>query len=72
MNYIKGSKKGKTIGIFPKDNYKSPFVEAWKSAVKKESFDTVSKIYDVMIVSINIKKSLIYYNGIITPYNKSV
>lgn len=41
MNIIKGSKKGKTTGLFTKDNYKSAFAEAWKAALKKENFETV-------------------------------
>lgn len=42
MDVIKDSKKGKTTGVFAKDNYKSAFAEAWKAAIKKESFETVS------------------------------
>ncbi|XP_058807704.1 FACT complex subunit spt16 isoform X2 [Phymastichus coffea] len=41
INIIKNSKNGKAIGVFPKDNYKSTFVEAWKAVLKKENFETV-------------------------------
>ena len=42
MEVIKGSKNGKTIGVFLKDSFKSPFFDAWKSAVKKEEFEQVN------------------------------
>lgn len=38
---IKGSKDGKTLGVFAKDNFSGPFVEAWKKTVKSENFQTV-------------------------------
>ncbi|KAJ8681349.1 hypothetical protein QAD02_017136 [Eretmocerus hayati] len=41
VGIIKDSRKGKTVGVFAKDNYKSAFAEAWKSAFKKESFETI-------------------------------
>ncbi|OXU23767.1 hypothetical protein TSAR_000965 [Trichomalopsis sarcophagae] len=41
MDIIRGSKKGKTTGLFTKDNYKSAFAEAWKAALKKENFETI-------------------------------
>lgn len=39
---MKDSKNGKTMGVFVKDNCKSAFVEAWKAALKKEDFESVS------------------------------
>ncbi|XP_057672853.1 FACT complex subunit spt16 [Diorhabda carinulata] len=38
---IKESKKGKTLGVFSKDNYGGSFVEGWKAVVKKQDFQTV-------------------------------
>lgn len=38
---IKGSKKGKTIGVFSKDNYPGVFMDSWRATVKKENFQTV-------------------------------
>ncbi|XP_026473184.1 FACT complex subunit spt16 [Ctenocephalides felis] len=38
---IKNSKKGKCIGIFPKENYKGEFCEGWKAALKKHDFENV-------------------------------
>lgn len=41
IEVIKGSKKGKTLGVFSKENYPGAFMDAWRSALKSESFDTV-------------------------------
>ncbi|XP_034175937.1 SPT16 homolog, facilitates chromatin remodeling subunit dre4 isoform X2 [Osmia lignaria lignaria] len=38
---IKQSKKGKTLGVFSKENYPGAFMDAWRAALKSESFDTV-------------------------------
>lgn len=38
---IKGSKEGKTIGVFAKDSFSGPFVEAWKKTLKSENFQNV-------------------------------
>uniref|UniRef100_A0A0A9XBE9 FACT complex subunit n=1 Tax=Lygus hesperus TaxID=30085 RepID=A0A0A9XBE9_LYGHE len=38
---IKGSRNGKTIGVFAKDVFSGPFVEAWKKATKGENFQNV-------------------------------
>jgi hypothetical protein len=45
IDIIKKSKKGKTTGIFSKDNYKSGFAEAWKIAIKRENFDNVNLLF---------------------------
>lgn len=37
---ISESKNGKTLGVFPKDNYAGPFMDAWRAVVKKENFQT--------------------------------
>ncbi|KAK0174573.1 hypothetical protein PV327_010331 [Microctonus hyperodae] len=41
IKIIKASKKGKTLGVFSKENYDGAFMVAWKAALKPESFDTV-------------------------------
>ncbi|KAK0081424.1 hypothetical protein PV325_012213 [Microctonus aethiopoides] len=41
IKIIKGSKKGKTLGVFTKENYDGSFMVAWKAALKPESFDTI-------------------------------
>ncbi|XP_043248996.1 FACT complex subunit spt16 isoform X1 [Colletes gigas] len=41
IEVIKQSKKGKMIGIFSKENYPGAFMDAWRAALKPESFDTV-------------------------------
>jgi len=38
---IKKSKKGKTIGVFAKENYPGSFIESWKKAVKNAGFEQV-------------------------------
>ncbi|BES95500.1 FACT complex subunit (SPT16/CDC68) [Nesidiocoris tenuis] len=38
---IKGSRNGKTIGVFTKDNFSGPFIEAWKKASKNENFQNI-------------------------------
>ncbi|XP_078042297.1 SPT16 homolog, facilitates chromatin remodeling subunit dre4 isoform X3 [Augochlora pura] len=41
IEVIKESKKGKTLGVFSKENYPGAFMDAWRAALKSESFDTV-------------------------------
>lgn len=41
MEVIKSSKKGSTLGIFSKENYPGPFMDAWRKALKEENFETV-------------------------------
>lgn len=38
---IKDSRKGKTLGVFSKDNYPGEFMQAWRGAISKEEFETV-------------------------------
>lgn len=33
--------KGKTVGVFVKDNFQGQFVDEWKNAFEKESFEKV-------------------------------
>merc|ERR1719445_2443894 len=41
LESIKGSKGGKVLGGFAKDNFPGPFMESWREALKKESFQSV-------------------------------
>ncbi|XP_008559300.1 FACT complex subunit spt16 isoform X2 [Microplitis demolitor] len=41
IDVIKGSKKGKTLGVFSKENYPGAFMDAWRAAIKPHSFDTI-------------------------------
>ncbi|RLU21260.1 hypothetical protein DMN91_005633 [Ooceraea biroi] len=41
IEVIKQSKKGKTLGVFSKENYPGAFMDAWRAALKNESFDTI-------------------------------
>lgn len=36
---IKGSKNGKVVGNFPKENYPGEFMDSWRAVFKKESFE---------------------------------
>lgn len=39
---LKKSGKGKSLGVFIKDNFPGPFIEAWKEALKDQNFEKVS------------------------------
>jgi hypothetical protein len=45
IDALKGSKHGKTLGVFSRDNYPGPFMDMWRAALKKEHFETVSFIF---------------------------
>lgn len=47
---IKSSKNGKSVGIFGKEKYPGPFMDAWKTEFDKGGFETV-----------NISCSFIFY-----------
>lgn len=51
IEIIKQSKKGKTLGVFSKENYPGAFMDAWRATLKSESFDTVC---DVLFLTYNI------------------
>lgn len=38
---IKGSKNGKSVGIFGKEKYPGTFLDAWRAEFDKEHFETV-------------------------------
>lgn len=50
---MKQSKKGKTLGVFSKENYPGAFMDAWRATLKNESFDTVSKQNDEVFYYMN-------------------
>lgn len=41
INSMRESKSGKTVGVFQKDNFQGQFVDEWKNAFAKESFEKV-------------------------------
>jgi nucleosome binding factor SPN SPT16 subunit len=41
MDAVRASKKGKTIGTFAKDKFPGSFMELWRDALKKASFESV-------------------------------
>ncbi|RUS80854.1 hypothetical protein EGW08_011373 [Elysia chlorotica] len=41
IDYIKKSKKGKTIGEFSKDKYPGELMDGWRNAIKEAGFDKV-------------------------------
>ncbi|XP_078365662.1 FACT complex subunit SPT16-like isoform X1 [Oculina patagonica] len=41
VSAMKESKSGKTVGVFVKDNFQGQFVDEWKNAFEKESFEKV-------------------------------
>lgn len=42
VSALKNSKKGKSLGVFIKDNFPGPFMESWKAMLKKQEFEQVS------------------------------
>lgn len=41
IEIIKASKKGKTIGVFAKDNFQGEFCDSWRAALKDKEFEQV-------------------------------
>ncbi|KAK7590876.1 hypothetical protein V9T40_002489 [Parthenolecanium corni] len=41
ISALKGSGKGKSLGVFGKDNFPGPFVESWKETLKGHSFESI-------------------------------
>ncbi|CAB4004583.1 Hypothetical predicted protein, partial [Paramuricea clavata] len=41
IDVIKGSKKGKNVGVFQKDNFHNEFIDSWNDNFKKNSFRKV-------------------------------
>lgn len=75
---IKGSKNGKTLGVFSKENYPGEFMDLWRAALKKEEFATVdisSAIAYLMAPKedpevITIKKACMVTVDVFTKYLK--
>ncbi|XP_060516810.1 FACT complex subunit spt16 [Cylas formicarius] len=78
ISCIKESKKGKTIGVFPKDNYPGPLMDSWRKALKKENFemlDISSPIAYLMAPKedaeiVTIKKACLVSVDVFTKYLK--
>ncbi|KAF7278316.1 hypothetical protein GWI33_008533 [Rhynchophorus ferrugineus] len=75
---IKESKNGKVVGNFPKDNYQGPFMDNWRSALKKENFELVDASSSVAYLMapkeeseiITIKKACLVTVDVFTKYLK--
>lgn len=75
---IKNSKKGKTLGVFAKDNYPGEFMDAWRACVKKEEFATMDVSSAVAYVMapkeeteiVMVKKACIVSVDLFTKYLK--
>ncbi|KAL7294303.1 hypothetical protein TKK_0012316 [Trichogramma kaykai] len=78
IKVMKESKNGKTIGIFQKDTFKTPFVESWKNAMKAENFDQVDVSASVAYVMspkedseiLTVKKACLVSVDVFTKYLK--
>lgn len=78
VNAIKDSKKGKTIGVFPKDNYPGALMESWRAMLKKEDFQNVDiSAAAALLMSpkeeneiITIKKACLVSVDVFTKYLK--
>lgn len=78
ISAIKGSRKGKTLGVFAKDNYPGEFMELWRAALKKEDFSTadISPAVAYLIAPkedtevITIKKACMVTVDVFTKYLK--
>lgn len=75
---IKGSKGGKIVGMFPKENYPGEFMDSWRVVFKKESFevmDVSSAIAYIMAPKeeselVTIKKACMVSVDVFTKYLK--
>lgn len=78
VNAIKGSKNGKTIGVFSKEIYPGEFMDSWRAALNKENFSTVdisSAVAYLMAPKedsevITIKKACMVTMDVFTKYLK--
>ncbi|KAG5683886.1 hypothetical protein PVAND_013146 [Polypedilum vanderplanki] len=41
VEVMEGSKKGKTVGVFSKDNFPGEFCESWRAHLKKKDFEQI-------------------------------
>lgn len=78
ISAIKSSRKGKTIGTFPKENYPGEFMDSWRAALKKETLTTLdisSAVAYVMCPKedaeiLTIKKACMVTVDVFTKYLK--
>lgn len=78
ISAMKGSRKGKTLGVFAKDNYPGEFMDLWRAALKKEDFSTadISPAVAYLIAPkedteiITIKKACMVTVDVFTKYLK--
>ncbi|KRT79094.1 Peptidase [Oryctes borbonicus] len=78
ISAIKGSKKGKTIGTFSKENYPGEFMDSWRAALKKEELATIDVSSAVAYVIspkedteiLTIKKACMVTVDVFTKYLK--
>ncbi|KAL6266265.1 hypothetical protein P5V15_003125 [Pogonomyrmex californicus] len=78
IEVMKQSKKGKTLGVFSKENYPGAFMDAWRATLKNESFDTVDVSAAAAYVMcpkedseiITIKKACLISVDVFTKYLK--
>lgn len=78
VDVIKQSEKGKTLGVFSKENYPGAFMDAWRTVLKSESFDTVDVSAAVAYVMcpkedaeiLTVKKACLVSVDVFTKYLK--
>ncbi|XP_076674813.1 SPT16 homolog, facilitates chromatin remodeling subunit dre4 isoform X1 [Andrena cerasifolii] len=78
VEIIKQSEKGKTLGVFSKENYPGAFMDAWRTVLKSESFDTVDVSAAVAYVMcpkedaeiLTVKKACLVSVDVFTKYLK--
>lgn len=75
---IKGSKKGKVIGHFPKDNYPGAFMDSWRAILKKENYEMLDASAPIAYLMapkeeseiLTIKKACLVTVDVFTKYLK--
>ncbi|XP_030751148.1 FACT complex subunit spt16 [Sitophilus oryzae] len=78
ISAIKQSKKGKSVGHFPKDNYAGALMDSWKGALKKEGFEMIDASASVAYLMapkedseiVTIKKACLVSVDVFTKYLK--
>lgn len=75
---MKGSKSGKTVGAFTKDEFPDEFCELWKKALKDESFEMIDVSAAIAYIMcpkeepeiLTVKKACIVSVDVFTKYLK--
>lgn len=78
IEIMKASKKGKSIGVFSKDNFPGEFCESWRAALKEKDFEQVdvsSALGYIMAVKeepevLTVKKACLVTVDVFTKYLK--